>query len=360
MSVYINKDKISKVYFGGDNIVKIYKGRDLVFGDDGGGGDGQLELTFAKSVSRGTKIFKYNGTYYTTPYYYSKGSVLAIDDFPSLTLLSFNDYNNYASIKVLPKIDTSNVTDMCYMFRNCSSLTSLDVRNLNTSKVTDMSSMFDSCSSLTSLDVTNFNTSNVTNMLFIFRDCSNLTSLDVTNFNTSKVMNMYGMFAYCSKLTSLDVRNLNTSNVTNMRYMFTSCASLTNLDLSSFNTSKVTDMYQMFYNCSNLTSLDVSNFNTSKVTNMSYMFDSCPVLSNIIFGEGWGKSSTSGLTLDLSTCNADNKYQFTDETWNSLLTLYDRATNGLPTMTIKIKSSSNFPSGWVSKMTAKGYTISYG
>ena len=309
MSVYINKDKISKVYFGGDNIVKIYKGRDLVFGDDGGGGDGQLELTFASAVSSGDKLLQYNGrTYYKATKDYTVGDVLVINDLPSLTSLSFSGYYTYASIKVLPKLDTSKVTNMGSIFINLVYLTNLDVSNLDTS--------------------------NVTRMDFMFCNCSSLTSLDVRNLNTSNVTDMYGMFCYCSSLTSLDVTNFDTSKVTSMRAMFDSCSKLTNLN--------------------------VSNFDTTNVTEMRYMFDNCPVLSNIIFGEGWGKSSTSGLTLDLSTCNADNKYQFTDETWNSLLTLYDRATNGLPTMTIKIKSSSNFPSGWVSKMTAKGYTISYG
>ncbi len=42
----------------------------------------------------------------------------------------------------LSALDTSEVTNMSYMFAGCSSLTSLDLSNFDTSKVTDMSGMF--------------------------------------------------------------------------------------------------------------------------------------------------------------------------------------------------------------------------
>ena len=87
------------------------------------------------------------------------------------------------------KIDTSNVTDMNYMFGDCSALTSLDLRSFNTSNVTDMSNMFGYCQSLTSLDLSNFDTSNVTDMSNMFSGCSALTSLTLTSsfFNSSAV-----------------------------------------------------------------------------------------------------------------------------------------------------------------------------
>ena len=66
------------------------------------------------------------------------------------------------------KIDTSNVTDMNYMFGECYSLTSLDLSSFNTSNVTDMYNMFDGCSALTSLTLSSsfFNSSAVTEFDF--------------------------------------------------------------------------------------------------------------------------------------------------------------------------------------------------
>ena len=193
----------------------------------------------------------------------------------------FRNLKKLETITGLEYLNTEKVTDMSYMFCNCSSLTSLDVTHFNTANVTDMRFMFYCCTSLTSLDVTHFNTANVTNMGYMFYICASLTSLDVTHFNTAKVTDMRDMFYSCSSLTSLDVTNFNTANVANMSYMFSGCSSLTSLDVTNFNTVNVTDMSYMFFNCLSLTSLDVTNFNTAEVTNMSYMFINCVALTSL-------------------------------------------------------------------------------
>ena len=118
--------------------------------------------------------------------------------------------------------------------------------------VTNMTYMFYNCSKLTSIDLSGLNTSNVTDMNNMFGDCSSLITLDVSHFNTSNVTDMYSMFSCCSSLTSLDLSHFNTSNVTTMQHMFSSCSSLTTLDLSGWDTSNVTDMGVMFYGCSSL------------------------------------------------------------------------------------------------------------
>ena len=193
----------------------------------------------------------------------------------------FGNRTKMETITGLEYLNTEKVTDMSYMFNNCSKLTSLDVSKFNTANVTNMSYMFYSCSALLSLDVTNFNTENVTDMSYMFNNCSKLTSLDVSKFNTVNVTNMNSMFYNCSKLTSLDVTKFNTANVTDMKYMFYSCSALLSLDVTNFNTEKVTDMSFMFSSCSKLTSLDVSKFNTVNVTNMTRMFSSCQALTTI-------------------------------------------------------------------------------
>ena len=50
-----------------------------------------------------------------------------------------------------------------------------------------MSEIFRNCSSLTSLNLSNFNTNNVNNMSEMLYNCSSLTSLNLSNFNTNKV-----------------------------------------------------------------------------------------------------------------------------------------------------------------------------
>ena len=198
------------------------------------------------------------------------------------SLYRFFEYlKKLETITGLEYLNTEKVTDMRYMFNNCSKLTSLDVTNFNTAKVTDMSYMFSSCKSLTSLDVTKFDTRNVTTMEGMFSSCSKLPSLDVTNFNTVNVKNMMKMFAGCNALTSLDVTNFNSENVTNMNRMFNKCSKLPSLDVSNFNTKKVTNMSFMFSYCSTLTTIYVNDkFVIDKVTNGSYMFDNCTNLKD--------------------------------------------------------------------------------
>ncbi|MCR5541257.1 MAG: BspA family leucine-rich repeat surface protein [Ruminococcus sp.] len=253
----------------------------------------------------------------------------------------FHGYSNCTSID-LSNADTSNVTNMSFMFWECSALTKLDLSSFNTSKVTDMSWMFCDCLSLISLDVSGFDTSNVTDMKWMFMHCSDLTALDISGFDTSNVTDMSGMFCLCrnlssldvsgfdtskvtymgamfndcNNLTALDVSGFDTSNVTYMDHMFCGCSGLTSLDLSGFDTSKVTDMCGMFINCNNLIALDVSSFDTSNVTDMNGLFEFCENLtaldvsgfdtSNVTDMEWMFRNCSSLTSLDLSGFDTSN------------------------------------------------------
>ena len=240
---------------------------------------------------------------------------------PTSLIGFFIDLTKLETITGLEYLNTEKVTDMSYMFSNCSSLTSLDVTHFNTAKVTNMWYMFSSCSALLSLDVTNFNTANVTNMRNMFSSCSSLTSLDVSHFNTANVTNMSYMFSNCVALTSLDVTNFDTANVTDMTRMFMDCSSLTSLDVTNFNTANVTDMSYMFANCAALTSLYLTNFNTAKVTNMRNMFSSCKALTTIYASSKFVTTQVSNSSGMFNKCEKLKgeelwtKYKATDKTF---------------------------------------------
>ncbi len=199
-------------------------------------------------------------------------------------------YEYMASIEGMENLVTDEVTDMSYMFGNCTALESIDLSHFNTSSVTNMEGMFLYCKSLSSLDFSHFNTSNVTKMNSMFSYCVSLTSLDLSSFNTSNVTNMNSMFNYCSKLSSLNLSSFNTSNVTTMRKMFYLCDALMSLDLSSFNTEKVIDMGEMFMLCDHLIFLDLSMFNLANLTIAEYMFNACKRLATIFCNEDLSQS----------------------------------------------------------------------
>ena len=54
--------------------------------------------------------------------------------------------------------------------------------------------MFNGCCKLNELDLSNFNTSNVTDMSYMFQRCTSLENLNISNFNMDKVKNTNGMF----------------------------------------------------------------------------------------------------------------------------------------------------------------------
>ena len=188
------------------------------------------------------------------------------------------DLTNIEGIKYL---NTENVTNMSWMFSECSALTTLDVSNFDTKNVMDMSGMFGSCTKLKTLDVSSFNTQNVTDMNWMFSYCSALTTLDLSNFDTKNVTDMNGMFSNCSALTTLDLSSFETQNVTDMSRMFKDCSAFTTLDVSNFDTQNVTDMSRMFNDCYALTTLDLSSFETQNVTDMNRMFKDCSALTTI-------------------------------------------------------------------------------
>ena len=200
----------------------------------------------------------------------------------SVSNMAFMFYECSSLVSIdLTNFDTSQTTDMEAMFYECSSLVSIDLTNFDTSKVIYMEAMFYKCSSLVSIDVTNFDTSKVLYMDFMFCGCSTLVSIDVSNFDTSQTTYITSMFYGCSSLVSIDVSNFDTSQITDISYMFYNCSSLVSIDLSNFDTSNVNYMEKMFYNCGSLKSIKLSNFNTYYAINMSYMFYNCSSLKSI-------------------------------------------------------------------------------
>jgi len=161
---------------------------------------------------------------------------------PTSTYGWFYEMGILESITGMAYLNTSEVTNMSYMFALCGELKNLDLSNFNTTKVTNMSYMFYECKALTSLDVSGFNTAKVTTMKSMFSDCYVLTSLDVSGFNTAKVTDMTSMFNECIALTGLNVSNFDTRLVTNMSWMFSFCRHITDFNLGNFNTDNVTKM----------------------------------------------------------------------------------------------------------------------
>ena len=119
---------------------------------------------------------------------------------------SLENINNKKILKI-KLIETKTITEMKYMFHNCSSLISIDCIKWNITNIINLNSLFYGCSLLESLSgISNWNTSNVVDMNNIFYNCSSLLELpDISNWNTSNLTNMNNMFSNCSSLMIWDI-----------------------------------------------------------------------------------------------------------------------------------------------------------
>ncbi len=107
----------------------------------------------------------------------------------------------------LSRFDTSNVASMSNMFTGCTSLSSLNISSFTTPLVTDFSNMFDSCRRLSKLDCSKFINEPGSDVSFryMFRNCDSLTELDIRGLDITgcKKGETDGMFSYSSHIGKL-------------------------------------------------------------------------------------------------------------------------------------------------------------
>ena len=142
----------------------------------------------------------------------------------------FNGFSQLTEIKGIKNLNTSNVSDMAYMFAGCSKLKSVDLTYMYSPYVKDMSYMFNNCLSLKTVYLKGLNTSNVEDMKHMFELCINLGYLDLSSFNTQKVKNFERMFYGCSLLKAIYASPkfvvVNSPNLISKAEMFSRCYKL--------------------------------------------------------------------------------------------------------------------------------------
>ena len=224
-------------------------------------------------------------------HFYTEGEKIFL---PSDSSFMFYLLYNLSEISGISDWDTTNATDMSYMFYYAGSSATTwsigDISSWNTSNVTNMNNMFANAGSSATTwsigDISSWNTRNVTNMRSMFSSAGSSATtftLDLSSWNTSNVTDMNSMFSYAGYSATTwsigDLSSWKTSNVTSMNNMFYyagySATTWSIGNLSSWNTSNVTDMGSMFYyagNSATTFTLDLSSWNTSNVTYMNRMF----------------------------------------------------------------------------------------
>ena len=180
----------------------------------------------------------------------------------------------------MPDWDTSLVTDMSMLFRDCdggesscggvvfnSSSFNQPIGSWDTSQVTSMRTMFYGAAAFNQ-PIGSWDTSQVTDMWTMFRDAAAFNQ-SIGSWDTSQVTSMRTMF-YGAAAFNQPIGSWDTSQVTDMGNMFYGAAAF-NQAIGSWNTSQVTIMESMFHHAT-VFNQDIGSWDTSQVTTMHKMF----------------------------------------------------------------------------------------
>jgi surface protein len=165
--------------------------------------------------------------------------------------------------------DTSNGVYFSNMFNGCSSLVKLDLSNWDIPKALNLNSTFADCTNLIEIKgLENWNPTSLTSCYETFKNCKSLTSLNLSSFGAAKFRDMQFMFYGCSRLSNIDISSFNTSSLIGTKEMFYGCSNLRAIYVSDgWSTASVSDPYfgNEFMGCTSLVGGDGTAYSSENV-----------------------------------------------------------------------------------------------
>ncbi len=257
---------------------------------------------------------------------------------------AFGGLTSLESIEGLANLDISGTSDMSYMLRDCTSLTSLDLTGVTIGSTINRQGFFSGCTALTSLtlpagmaiiaDMDLANNSGdylgwaVTGSMKVISGSGSYASFTSTGGGYVRVPKWYtwNSSTYTLTLTGQlpdtsdgeDFATLAGVNKTNVKKIVidsakagtsldSAFAGMTNLEgidgLAQLDTTSVTDMDNTFCNCSLLTSLDLSSFGITSASYKQDMFAGCTSLTSLVLSAG------TVISADMCLVNKDTTFR---------------------------------------------------
>ena len=116
-----------------------------------------------------------------------------------------NVIDQVTSVVIEPGVKAGSSLDD--MFNGATSLTSVDLSELDASGASTINRMFKDCSSLVDVNLKGFDSSNANSMSQLFSGCSSLVAVDLSSIDNLSVIDPYsgldGFFDGCTKLSSI-------------------------------------------------------------------------------------------------------------------------------------------------------------
>ena len=228
----------------------------------------------------------------------------------------------------------------------------LEILDVDTSNVTDMSYMFKGCNSLTTLDVSSFNTSNVTDMSHMFYNCSSLKTLDLSNFDTSNVTNIKDMFYWAFDIKTIFVSNKwDLSNIGSNQSIF-----YDNINLIGSSGTKYNNSYR-YKNYAKIDEVNNPGVLSAKFSILSNKYD---ISSNIIYGDINDVNLDDFIVENVNIAIEDNyiNFYYFDKLVKSIEVKSYTYYNNIPNISIELESNNNtITLKWNNSEYAVGYII---
>lgn len=174
------------------------------------------------------------------------GPIVAGSNFSSVFSQRGTFSKKITSIEGLDNIDTSQATDMSYVFANTKITDFSGIADWNTGNATDMTGLFsgDPVAGTAALPIENWDVSRVVNFDNLFNGTA-ITSLDLSkwqvgqNIAAGSAISLGGMFLSCVNLTSVNVAGWDTSTAKQIANIFSGDSQLKALDISSWDLRNV-------------------------------------------------------------------------------------------------------------------------
>lgn len=181
-----------------------------------------------------------------------------------------------------------NLISTAEMFRD-TQLTSVNYSNLTKTK--NISAMFMNCTKLA-------NILNFPNAIIASNAYANCTALTSATINMTNPRYLVGAFKKCTNLKTFDNTNKSSNQLKDISNLFEGCVSLTKYD-NAINTNKVESVVNMFKGCTSLTSVTLD---LTSVKNTVNMFYGCLNLAeyNLTIGETATFLSMRGTSLTMA------------------------------------------------------------
>lgn len=256
--------------------------------------------------------------------YCTSGEILkSIDTSEIQDMSSFFDTTKATELD-LTLVDTSNATDMSYMFYNGQKLATADFSKWNTSKVENFESFLYQCYALAEIDISSFDMSSAKTVRWMFGRDRMTKIILPQNCNLANVEDASYMFGICNNLVEVNTENLTGgNNCGTVNRMFFQCYALPEVNLSNFDLSSVEDAGEMFESCSAITKITFGEKAfSSKLTLMSEMFYGCSSLVDLDISNFDLSGITDGITRPFTNCS-----KLSDDSLNSIMAALATGTN---------------------------------